>query len=214
MGQIDQALHAAPVGSPEQQRFAVLAEEVQHLRDIVRKLLLLARADRGALRPDFQSCDLARLARECLDDVAAGTPGIDFSSAGETSLPVDGDPSLLRPILLNLLANAAKYNRPGGSVRLHLARDVRAGEPWVSLTFTNTGAALPPENVAHVFDRFFRADTVRTAASGDSRGGLGLGLSLAREFARAHGGDLILASNAPDAISFRLDLPVTRARPA
>ncbi len=214
MGQIDQSLHAAPVGSDEQQRWTILAEEVQHLRDIVRKLLLLARADRGALHPEYQPCDLARLANECLEDVAAGTNGLQFSYAGETAMPMEGDPALLRPILLNLLSNAAKYNREGGSVKLQLLSETRAGRPWVRLIFTNTGPALPPEKAAHIFDRFFRNDTVRTGGNSNIRGGLGLGLSLAREFARAHGGDLMLAANIEDAITFQLDLPVNHAKAA
>ncbi len=204
-GQIEQALQAAPPASPEQQRWALLAEEVQRLRDIIRKLLLLARADRGGLHPDWQPLDLARLARDCADDAAASADlPLDVSLSGETTLPLQGDPSLLRQLLFNLLLNAIKYNRPDGFVRVHLERFTRDGRDWAAMAVTNSGAPIPPEHVPHIFERFYRADAAR------HRGveGLGLGLSLAREFARAHGGDLLLAKNAPDEITFRLEFPI------
>jgi signal transduction histidine kinase len=204
MGQIDQALHDAPAGSPEQQRWAVLAEEVQRLRDIVRKLLVLARADRGALQPDTQWVDLARIARDCAEDAAAASPLLDISVNGETELPMDGDPSLLRQLVFNLISNATKYNRPGGFVRVRIVRERRDDQPRAVIEVTNAGHAIPLENAARVFDRFFRGDPARNRAVE----GLGLGLSLAREFARAHGGDLTLASNSGDNITFRLELPV------
>jgi signal transduction histidine kinase len=204
-GQIEQALQAAPPGSSEQQRWALLAEEVQRLRDIIRKLLLLARADRGGLHPDWQPIDLARLARDCADDAAASTElPLDVSLTGETTLPLQGDPSLLRQLLFNLLLNAVKYNRADGFVRVHLERLTRDGRDWAAVSVTNSGAPIPTEHVPHIFERFYRADPAR------HRGveGLGLGLSLAREFARAHGGDLLLAKNAPDAVTFRMELPI------
>ena len=97
---------------------------------------------------------------------------------------VEADWSLLQPAVLNLLHNATKYNEPGGRVRVNLA--LNGGR--VELEIGNSGPGIPTEEQARVFDRFCRLDTAR------HRGvdGVGLGLSLAREIVRAHGGDVVL----------------------
>lgn len=196
---LEEALAAAPDGSPEQAMLAESADELGRLREIVRKLHLLARIDGGGLRAEATPVDLARLAGDTVDEVKESFPGIHFAFSGPSKLVVSADPTLVRQILLNLLGNAASYNRPGGRVEVALTEEPGA----TRLAVTNTGEAIPPAVADSVFERFFRGDASRSREAG----GLGLGLSLAREFARAHGGDLVLAENVHDQIRFVLTLP-------
>ena len=97
---------------------------------------------------------------------------------------VVGDADLVEQALQNLVMNAVKHNLPGGSVEVTLARD---GEDAL-VRVTNTGPEIASADRERIFDRFYRADSARSRHAG----GVGLGLSLAREIARAHGGDLVL----------------------
>jgi len=196
---IEEALATASDGSNEQAMLAESADELARLREIVRKLHLLARIDGGALRAEATPVDLARLTKETVDEVKEAFPGIHFAFSGPSELVFPVDPTLVRQILLNLLGNAATYNRPGGEVGVELVEEPKASR----LAVTNTGEAVPAQIADAIFDRFFRGDASRSREDG----GLGLGLSLAREFARAHGGDLVLAENLPDRIRFVLTLP-------
>jgi two-component system phosphate regulon sensor histidine kinase PhoR len=99
----------------------------------------------------------------------------------------------------NLVENAVKYNRPGGKIVV----SAEMHDHVVQICVGNNGPGIPPERVPHVFERFYRA-------RGDEQTpGHGLGLSIARELARAHGGDLTLAGSRPDWTEFCLRLSVS-----
>jgi signal transduction histidine kinase len=106
------------------------------------------------------------------------------------------DPQRTEQILLNLLENAVKYNRQGGTIR------VRVGErrDGVFIVVANTGDAIPPERMPWIFDRFARGDR------DESRAGHGLGLSIARELAAAQGGDVRLLRSDAEGTEFELHL--------
>ena len=106
-------------------------------------------------------------------------------------------------MLHNLLANAVKYNRPHGFIRL--TADRRAGR--IAIAITNASVDLAPADRARLFERFYRADPARQHGTE----GAGLGLSLAREIARAHGGDILLADPTAGETRFLLLLPADDA---
>ncbi len=196
---IDDAVAEVEDGSPEQVRLAGLGEEVRRLREIVRKLHLLARIDGGGLKTDMKEIGVARVVEEVISEMAEVFSEVGFSTDIETGLRARADVGLLRQILLNLLSNAGRYNRPEGWVRV----TAKAEDGRVTLSVENSGPAVSEDLQERVFDRFSRGDPAR----GSSGGGLGLGLSLAREFARAMGGDLRLADGREDRIRFLLTLP-------
>ncbi len=196
---IEEALAVAPDGSKEQSLLAESADELARLREIVRKLHLLARIDGGGLRAETVPVNLSRLTEETVDEVEEAFSDIHFGFSGPSELIVSVDPTLVRQILLNLLGNAATYNRTGGEVAVELTEEPET----IRLSVTNTGEAIPSQIADSIFERFFRGETSRSREGS----GLGLGLSLAREFARAHGGNLALAENLPDRIRFVLTLP-------
>ena len=111
-------------------------------------------------------------------------------------LPMNGDREMISLTVQNLVENAVKYNRPGGRVLVSAEKH----DHVVQICVGNNGPGIPPERAPHVFERFYRA-------RGDEQTpGHGLGLSIARELARAHGGDLTLARSQPDWTEFCLRL--------
>ncbi len=200
-GEIESALQTAEVGSRQQEVLAALLEETRRLAGILRSLLLLAQADAGRLplapaRVDL-SAELVSL-REDIETLAAGL-GLRVDFTVPPAVWIEADPILLRQALLNLLVNAVHYAEPGGRVAVSLT--VRAEKTDVEIA--NSGPGIAPEDQPRLFDRFFRAEAARARHTGGS----GLGLSLAREIARAHQGDLVLAESRPGLTRFRLIWP-------
>jgi signal transduction histidine kinase len=111
---------------------------------------------------------------------------------------VYGNPGQIERIVGNLVQNAIRYTLSGGTVKVTCAKD-RTG---ARVTVADTGIGIAPENAGRVFDRFWRADSSRSAD-----GGSGLGLTIARELARRHGGDVTLASTLGRGSRFTLTLP-------
>lgn len=201
-GELEQAVQSAVAGSPAQQVYANMLEETQKLKAITQNLLLLARADAGQLPltlvPVNLSSELADL-REDLETMAAAT-GIRVDARAEPGLWVQADWPLLRQALWNLLHNSLRYNETEGwvSVRLY------ALNGQAELEVSNAGPGILPADQAKLFERFYRGDPARNR---DAEGA-GLGLSLAREIVRAHGGRLQLKESRPGRTSFSLILPV------
>jgi signal transduction histidine kinase len=168
--------------------------EAQRLGRIVDDLLTLARADAGQ-RP------LAR-DRVFLDDVAldaAGAARVVAQAKGVTlgvdefdEAPVEGDATLLRQVVMILLDNAVKFTPAGGTVRVRVGTP--AGRP--TLVVEDSGIGIAPDQLPHVFERFYRGDPARPRvdASTTSADGAGLGLSIAKWIAEAHGADITVTS--------------------
>lgn len=200
-GQLNQALRSAPAGSEEQRTYADLLEEVQRLKSIVRKLLLLAQSDAGRLRLALEKVNLTQECAALCEDVPLLAPGLTLHADLAPQTCVMADPDLVRQVLQNLFSNATKYSREGGAIECRLWQE---GETVV-FTLANTterGAGLDRDRL---FDRFFRGDPSHNR----NVDGSGLGLSLAREISRAHGGELVLDTGETREgwIGFRLTLP-------
>lgn len=175
-----------------------LLDEVGRLIAIVRKLLLLSRADAGQLPLERKEVDLSALLHELAADaeMAAVAPMTVQVAEG---LRVSADPTLLRQLLNNLMSNALRYCTRPGWIRITGASAGHA----VSVCFANASTALSSAERAHLFDRFYRGDASRTRGTGGS----GLGLSIATEIALAHGGSLVLDPGPDDEVSLTLTLP-------
>jgi heavy metal sensor kinase len=203
-GELEQALHAAPAGSPQQQTLNRLLEEVQRLKSIMRKLLLLSLADSGQLKLTLEPMDLSAALESVCEDTQILAPRLSVEPDITPGIRVNADRDLLRQVVQNLTGNAIKYNRKDGTIRFWLRED----GPAVLLTIANTGKSIPSSERERIFDRFYRADPSRNRKIE----GVGLGLSLAREIARAHHGDLRLDDSQDGIISFTLALPPANAR--
>jgi len=199
-GELDDAVQHAPIGSEEQQRYSALLEEVQRLKVVVQKLLVLARADAGKLNLRLELVDFSALIENAAEDVEVIAPHLKIDKQIEPKVMVQADSDLLAQVIQNLLSNAMKYNIDNGLVRLRLATFAK----HVRFTISNTGSAIPVADRKMLFERFYRVDKARNRAISGS----GLGLSLSREITHAHGGELRLDPVEADGmVSFTLMLP-------
>jgi signal transduction histidine kinase len=179
---------------------AGMLEEVSRLATITRKLLLLSQADAGRLPLHQSRVDLTEMLDGLMADAQMLGGERTISSEVERGLVVQCDALLVRQLLNNLLSNAVRYCLPGGWIKV-IGRRLPAG---IEVIFANATAPIPAEDRQRFFDRFYRGDP----AHGRSVEGSGLGLSLAREIARAHGGDLTLQPSAETEARLRLWLPL------
>lgn len=200
-GELEEALRSGR-WTPEQEPLLVsLLEQTDRLRKISENLLLLARFDSGKFPLAREPVDLCPLLAAAAEDaeMLASPLGVTVRKSLAPAVTVSGDPVLIRRAVLNLIDNAVRYNRPGGEISLTLRRE----GPDALLVISNTGPGIPADRHADLFQRFFRVADDRNR----SAGGSGLGLSLVREIAVAHGGDLVLSLSGPDATEFTLRLP-------
>lgn len=201
-GEIETALQNAHVGSAEQQLLSSLLEQVQRLKHITRSLLLLAQADAGQLKLSLETVNLTGEIRDAIDDaqVLAEPMALLIKASLEPAVMVRADHSLLHTAVLNLITNAIKYNQKGGRISIKL----EAYNDNARLSICNTGPGIATEERPRIFERFARSST----STQSSVEGVGLGLSLSREIARAHGGNLVLAESDASQTCFHLDLPL------
>lgn len=187
--------------TPEECReIAALIHQTYRLSGVIEDLLLLSRMDAGRLTIEFRAVNLTELIDAAMDDLGAQTDelGLEVEVDRPPVLWVSGEKRYLSLILQNLLENARKYNHRGGRVRVM----ARAEDEMVRLNVANTGPAIPAEARGHIFERFHRGGV------GENVPGYGLGLNLARELARLHGGELELERSDGEwtefQVSFRL----------
>jgi signal transduction histidine kinase len=171
--------------TPEEcHELSALIHQTFRLSSLIEDLLLLSRMDAGRLKLDFAPVNLSQLIEAALDDLGALPDELHLRV--ETDFPVDlhiaGEKRYTTIILHNLFENARKYNRTGGAIRIV----ARVEGETVLLSVGNNGRPIPVATRAHIFERFHRG------AIGENVPGYGLGLNLARELARLHGGDLRL----------------------
>lgn len=199
-GELERTLQQVDSGSELQQRLSNLLDEVCRLSSIVRKLLLLSLADAGHMRLYLVEVDLSKVLTDLADDIEMLAPELDVQAYIAPGLQVQADRDLLIQILQNLIGNAIKYNLPGGWVGI----DAQRKGTTVSVTVSNCSNDILASERERIFDRFYRGDPARTR----NVEGLGLGLSLSREIARAHGGALKLDRTPPGQTAFTLTLPI------
>ena len=180
---------AAGIGPDQEASLEQTLAQNAHLTRLVEDLSTLARADSGAVDLARAPVDLSRLVTETVAGVSvlAEERGVRLTVEAAGVTPVVGDALRLRQALLILLDNALKYTPDGGAITVSVTR--QGGQ--VRLRVQDSGPGLAPEDLPHLFERFYRADKARGSA------GSGLGLSIGRWIAEAHGGR-ITAANAPE----------------
>lgn len=197
-GELEHALHHTEPGSEIQQNLSTLLDEVSRLSSIVRKLLLLSLADAGQMSLHKVEVDLSEMLAVIVEDIELLAPHLEVQLDIPAQLKVWGDLDLLTQVLQNLISNAIKYNLPNGWIRIEGRQ-----QQSVQVTVTNASNPISLLDQERIFDRFYRGDPARTRKVE----GIGLGLSLSREIARAHNGDLTLNPTPQGQTSFTLTLP-------
>ena len=194
------------------------------MQRLTAELLDLSRLQAGQVPMHREPVNLTELVRRCVEvlEVRAQEQRIGFKLELPEVLPLDGDADRLEQVFTTLLDNAVKFTPPGQSVLVRgssvglaplLSSSPRDGRvfgrlrtpppattPSVVIEVTNPGPSIPAEDLSHIFEQFY------TGSTGQARGGTGLGLPVAREIARAHGGDVAVES-AAGLTTFRVVLP-------
>jgi signal transduction histidine kinase/CheY-like chemotaxis protein len=183
------------------------------LTQIVEDVLDISRIVSGKIRLTVQPVDFPAIVRHAIDAIApaADAKGVRIDSVLDPeATPVSGDPERLQQVLWNLLSNAIKFTNRGGKAQVTLA----LVDSHAELTVSDTGIGIPAEFLPHVFERFRQADAGVTR----ERGGLGLGLSIARQLTEMHGGTIDVSSaGVGQGATFRVKIPImiapTRGEP-
>jgi heavy metal sensor kinase len=192
--ELEQALESAPAGSPQQEIFSSLLDEVSRLKAIVQKLLLLSLADAGRLQLHREHISLTHMVENVIEDCRLQAPHLTIEQTLAPEVQVAADPDLLEQALQNLASNAVKYNREHGRIRFELTTDAAQ----MCVRVSNTGPGITPADRERIFERFYRGDKSRSGRVE----GVGLGLSLSREILRAHGGELVLEESSTELTTF------------
>jgi len=179
-----------------------LEQEVDRLIRLSNDLLLLARLDQGQLRGKPVPVDLSDVLETVVGQMQplADEKDVTLSSEIPQGLLVDGDWDHLIRLFLNLLDNAVKYTPRAGRVTVQ----AEGHDTEVCVSISDTGPGIAPEHMAHLFERFYRVETARSRDTG----GAGLGLAVAYEIARWHGGVLEVQSKPGEGTTFQVRLPV------
>ncbi len=202
-GMLDDAVRHSEPGSGEQQRSSELLEQVQRLKVIVRKLLILSRADAGRLDIAPEPVNMSLLVESVIEDAEIMAPHLRIEQRIQPGLRVHVDSQLIRQVVQNMTSNAIKYNQQkNGLIRFQLAGQGKR----VRFRVLNSGPAIPSKARKRIFDRFYRVDSSRSGQVSGS----GLGLALALEITRAHKGRLVLDPPTNGLISFTLLLPADK----
>jgi CheY-like chemotaxis protein len=180
------------------------------LTQIVEDVLDVSRIVSGKIRLNVQPIEFPDVVRNAVDVItpAAEAKGIRIEMVLDpAATPISGDPERLQQVMWNLLSNAVKFTNKGGKVQVRLERV----NSYVEVAVSDTGIGIAPEFLPHVFERFRQAD----AGISRERGGLGLGLAIARQLTEMHGGSIDVSSGGVNqGATFRVKIPIMIVHPA
>jgi two-component system, OmpR family, heavy metal sensor histidine kinase CusS len=184
-----------------------ILQESERTSQVVDSLMLLARADSGKENLECVTVDACAVVKEAAEqgERLARTHGLKFNATipdGPVSIQADAD--TLRRALLILLDNAVKYTPQGGSVRITL----ETNREFAVLSVSDTGIGIASQDLAHIFDRFWRADRARSR----EQGGAGLGLSIAKWIVDIHRGSIDVESELGKGSAFHLRVPLDQQK--
>lgn len=182
--------------------YNVIISETRRLSRLIEDILSVSQLEVGTARFDLGDVDLQRLVRQTVQDNlgAADEKGIELTLKLPPKLPrLRGDKQRLAGLLMNLIGNAIKYTPRKGRVQVSL----ETGENSVLIHVSDNGVGIAPEDLPHVFEKFYRA----AHPAVQEVPGTGLGLAIARDVARLHGGDIRVQSEPGRGSTFTVELP-------
>lgn len=181
---------------------AVIGTSTRRLRRLAEDITAVSTAEEGSLQIDKQAVAAAGLARAAVDGVTDrfNAKGVHLSAELEDAGWVDVDVERIGQVLANLLDNALRHTPPGGAVTLSCRRI----DGWAEYEVADTGEGVPAEHLAHLFDRFYRADAARDR----EHGGSGIGLAIAKALVEGHGGGIsVVSAGEGQGATFTVRLP-------
>jgi two-component system OmpR family sensor kinase len=197
----------------EKAEISRLYDETRLLSRLVEDLRELALADAGQLVLNLHPTDVAPIIRHTVDNFGLAAEAQEVSltvQLADDLAPVQADADRVAQVLRNLMVNALRHTPSGGSVTVSASVAIGALE----IAVADTGVGIAPEDIPHVFERFWRADPARarSSAGGEERlaGGTGLGLSVAQSLVEAQGGRIWVESTLGEGTVFRFTLPLVQ----
>ncbi len=175
-------------------------EECDRLLDMINTMLVISKTEAGVNKLDTQELDIGAVVRDACELFRSPAEDKDLRLVCDApgNFSICGDNRLIQRMIANLLDNAIKYTPAGGSIEM----TVNTGnDDVVAITVKDTGIGISEKDMPRIFERFYRCDPSRSAA------GIGLGLSFARAIARAHGGDIKVASTPDQGSTFSVTFP-------
>jgi signal transduction histidine kinase len=189
-----------------QRAATVVHDEADRLSRMVHKLLDLSRLESGDISMSWNSVDLAALLHSCADrfSLLAGHRDITLYTDMPDETQIIGDGDRLLQVFTNLIDNAIKYTSDDGRVTLSL----KEMADTVSISIADTGIGIPEADLSRIFERFYRVDKSRSRDAGGQSTSTGLGLAIAAEIVRAHGGRIEVESILDVGTRFTVTLPI------
>lgn len=205
LAQSEYALSESAGDADRREALAEIHTKAEGMSGLIRHLLLLARMDAGQVRPQREWIDLGLLAEMAADSFqpAADAKHMRFDLSGCASIEILGDQTMLLQAVMNLVENAVRYGREGGQIRIFVQKE---GDS-TRLCVEDDGPGIRPEDMSHLFERFYQADASRHGE------GSGLGLSLVDRISKMHGGRAEVESCLGKGSRFSLILPLTGGTP-
>jgi signal transduction histidine kinase len=178
-------------------------EECDRLLDMINTMMMISKTEAGLNKLTEEDVDLSAIVRQACElfEPIAEDKNVQFISEVPDRIQLRGDTPMIQRMISNLIDNAIKYTPSGGIT--HVAVSENRAQALVSIK--DTGVGISQAELPRIFERFYRCDQSR------SQPGIGLGLSLARAIARAHGGDIEAASGPNQGSIFTITLPKSRA---
>jgi two-component system OmpR family sensor kinase len=172
---------------------------------VIEDLLFLARADSGSDELQFETLDLSSVIRDASEEfeLVARSAGVSVSASAVSGCAIRGDAEAMHRLVLILLDNAIKFTPRGGAVQVSLDT-TPSNPPFAELQVSDTGVGIAVDDLAHVFDRFYRVSKDRSRTTG----GAGLGLSIARWIVASHRGRIDVQSTPGAGSTFTVRLPL------
>lgn len=201
-GEVDVALERPRTSEDYVETLQSVGAEAERMSRLASNLLLLTRSDTAELTLNREQIDLADLLRVLIEQMQsqAETSNVTLKTDLPEQLIMQGDADRLLQLFVNLLENAFVY-APGSTVTVQGRQTLET----IEIAIADTGPGIHPEHLSHLFERFYRVDKARSRKSGGS----GLGLSIAQEIARAHGGEITVTSAPGKGTAFTVHLPLS-----
>jgi two-component system phosphate regulon sensor histidine kinase PhoR len=197
-----ETLESAPTDEENSKRFlSIIRKNAARMHNLIDDILELSAIESGTVKLDTREAELSAMVDDVLASLEsqAASRRVTLTNNVELGTIVHVDPTRLEQMLTNLIENAIKFNREGGSVVVKFEED----EDQSRILVEDTGEGIPAQHLERLFERFYRVDRARSR----DMGGTGLGLAIVKHLARAHGGEVGVESRVGEGTIFSIELP-------